>query len=284
MASLVIGAIPIGDTLSDGTHSFTASADHTSVDVHTWTLSNLTITPTNDVNFTLTVTGTVQDFEGDVGPSATTTEHVTVAAPPPVITAATAVAGPSPADNDSGESQPDDPSATGTVKFADFDTNDTFQASFSADGHGYQGTFTLGAVSQANGSGSVAWSFMGPDFGATRLDQSYDITITDSFGSQVKETVSVIVGTTGNDTLTAHKASTFCSAEAAATPSLPITAARAETIPLCSFPASVRRRSRIPVWRRQARHQPDHGSGCRTTLVPGSTPTPLRSTATMTPD
>ena len=204
LASLVVGAIPIGDTLSDGQgHSFMASADQTSVDVHTWHLSSLTITPTSTIDFTLTVTATVQDFEGDVGPSATTTEHVTVTAPPPVITGTTAVASPSPAD-DSGESLPDDPSATGTVKFADTDTTNSFQASFSADGHGYQGTFTLGAVSQANGSGSVAWSFTGPDFGTTPLDQSYDITISDSFGSQVKETVSVIAGTTGNNTLTAH--------------------------------------------------------------------------------
>src|SRR5262249_19256198 len=71
LASLVIDAIPIGDTLSDGHgHSFTASAGHTSVDIHTWDLPTLTITPTGDVNFALTVTATVKDFEGDVGPSA----------------------------------------------------------------------------------------------------------------------------------------------------------------------------------------------------------------------
>ena len=85
VASLVIGAIPIGDTLSDGQgHSFTASADQTSVDVHTWHLSSLTITPTSTVDFTLTVTATVQDFEGDVGPSATATAHVAVNDPPSI--------------------------------------------------------------------------------------------------------------------------------------------------------------------------------------------------------
>jgi hypothetical protein len=204
LASLVVGAIPSGDTLSDGHgNSFTASAGNTSVDVHAWNLSSLTITPTSAVDFALTVTATVRDLEGDVGPSATTTEQVHVSAPPPVITGATAAAGPNPA-GDSGESQPDDASAIGTVKFADLDTTDTFQASFKADGQGYQGTFTLGAVSQANGSGSVAWSFLGDDFGRTGYNQSYDITITDKFGSPAKETVSIIVGTTGNDTLTAH--------------------------------------------------------------------------------
>ena len=90
VASLVIGAIPIGDTLSDGHgNSFTASAGQTSVDVHTWHLSSLTITPTSTVDFTLTVTATVRDFEGDVGPSATATAHVTVN-DPPYITGTTA--------------------------------------------------------------------------------------------------------------------------------------------------------------------------------------------------
>jgi VCBS repeat-containing protein len=90
LASLVIGAIPVGDTLSDGHgHSFTAAVGQTSVDVHTWNLSSLTITPTSTVDFTLTVTAAVRDFEGDVGPSATTTAHVTVN-DPPHITGATA--------------------------------------------------------------------------------------------------------------------------------------------------------------------------------------------------
>jgi VCBS repeat-containing protein len=89
LASLVIGAIPVGDTLSDGHgHSFTATAGHTSVDIHTWNVSTLTITPTTAVDFTLTVTATVQDFEGDVGPSATATAKVTVSPTAPTVTTA----------------------------------------------------------------------------------------------------------------------------------------------------------------------------------------------------
>src|SRR5437763_508853 len=34
LAALVVSAIPVGATLSDGTHSFTATAGNTAVDVH----------------------------------------------------------------------------------------------------------------------------------------------------------------------------------------------------------------------------------------------------------
>src|SRR6202007_1477486 len=53
LASLVVSAIPVGAALTDGTHSFTASAGNTAVDIHAWTLSSLTVTPANDTNFTL---------------------------------------------------------------------------------------------------------------------------------------------------------------------------------------------------------------------------------------
>src|SRR5206468_3622299 len=54
LQSLVVSAIPVGATLSDGNgHSFTASAGNASVNVGSWTLSNLRVTPTNDANFTL---------------------------------------------------------------------------------------------------------------------------------------------------------------------------------------------------------------------------------------
>ncbi|MBR0938283.1 Ig-like domain-containing protein [Bradyrhizobium jicamae] len=59
--SLVVSGIPIGAVLTDGTNSFVATSDDTSVDVRGWTLSNLKITPPNDTNFTLTVTATDQD-------------------------------------------------------------------------------------------------------------------------------------------------------------------------------------------------------------------------------
>jgi hypothetical protein len=51
-------AIPVGATLSDGTHTFTATPGTTSVDVSLWTLSALTVTPPADsgADFNLTVT------------------------------------------------------------------------------------------------------------------------------------------------------------------------------------------------------------------------------------
>src|SRR5437763_8372582 len=43
LASLVVSAIPVGATLSDGTHSFTAGAGSTAVDVAGWNLASLTV-------------------------------------------------------------------------------------------------------------------------------------------------------------------------------------------------------------------------------------------------
>ncbi len=56
--TVLIGAIPVGATLSDGTNSFTATSGKTSVDVTLWTLSALTVTPPADsgADFTLAVT------------------------------------------------------------------------------------------------------------------------------------------------------------------------------------------------------------------------------------
>ena len=72
--SLVVSGIPAGAVLTDGENNFTASSGSTSVDVKSWNLSNLKITPPNDTNFTLTVTATDQDAN-----KATASELVTVA-------------------------------------------------------------------------------------------------------------------------------------------------------------------------------------------------------------
>src|SRR6202011_680369 len=78
LQSLLVSAIPVGATLSDGHgHSFTASAGNTSVNVSGWTLSSLTVTPTNDANFTLTATATTLDADGNTS-TASVTEAVTV--------------------------------------------------------------------------------------------------------------------------------------------------------------------------------------------------------------
>ncbi|WP_128971309.1 DUF4347 domain-containing protein, partial [Bradyrhizobium tropiciagri] len=58
IVSLMVSAIPVGATLTDGTHTFTATSGLTSVDVHTWNLSTLTITPPNDTNFSLAAVAT----------------------------------------------------------------------------------------------------------------------------------------------------------------------------------------------------------------------------------
>jgi len=61
--ALVASSIPVGATLSDGVNSFTATTGQTSVDISTWTLAKLTITPS--LNFTgdfpLTFTATTTD-------------------------------------------------------------------------------------------------------------------------------------------------------------------------------------------------------------------------------
>src|SRR6266516_2615956 len=81
LSSLLISDIPEGATLSDGAgHSFTASTGNTSVDIIGWNLSSLTITPTTDTSFTLNVTATSKDSEGQTN-TASTTESVTVEVP-----------------------------------------------------------------------------------------------------------------------------------------------------------------------------------------------------------
>ena len=82
MYSLVVSAIPVGAVLTDGSNSFTATAGHTSVNVNGWTLTSLKITPPTGFlgNFTLTVTGTETDAEGNLSASTTAIENVTVIA------------------------------------------------------------------------------------------------------------------------------------------------------------------------------------------------------------
>ncbi len=80
LSAVTIGSIPVGATISDGTHSFTAISGSTSVDVTKWSLSSLTITPTAAGNFTLTIGATEKDSSGDSSAPATVKQPVTVAA------------------------------------------------------------------------------------------------------------------------------------------------------------------------------------------------------------
>ena len=79
-------------------------------------------------------------------------------------------------------------STAGSISFSDAEAGDTHTASFTPQGGGYVGTFSLDPVSGVPGSGSVAWHFTveqcrhpvpgaGPDAGA-----DYSVTILDSNG------------------------------------------------------------------------------------------------------
>ena len=74
LASVQVSGIPVGATLSDGTHSFIASAVSTSVDVLAWNDAALSIKPANDINFALSVQAT----DGSGNMSAAASEAVTV--------------------------------------------------------------------------------------------------------------------------------------------------------------------------------------------------------------
>src|SRR5437879_11219701 len=64
--------------LRDGSNSFPAAAGHTAVDVHGWTLSSLTIPPTNDAYPSPTLSRSATDGEGNLSTTTTATEAVTV--------------------------------------------------------------------------------------------------------------------------------------------------------------------------------------------------------------
>lgn len=94
ISSVLVSGIPVGATLSDGTHAFTATGSITSVDINGWTLASLKVTPpsNSDVDFTLTVVATSQ--EGASGPTASTTKTLLVTVNPvadaPTLTVAPA--------------------------------------------------------------------------------------------------------------------------------------------------------------------------------------------------
>ncbi len=58
LTSVLVSGVPVGATLSDGAHSFVATAGTTSVNVLGWNYAGLTIKPASDANFSLSVTAT----------------------------------------------------------------------------------------------------------------------------------------------------------------------------------------------------------------------------------
>ncbi|NNE85936.1 MAG: cadherin-like domain-containing protein [Alphaproteobacteria bacterium] len=78
LSSLLVSAIPVGATLSDGVNSFTAVAGDTEIDIFDWNQSSLTITPPadSDVDFELTVTAEAMEVSN--GDTKTTSEPIAV--------------------------------------------------------------------------------------------------------------------------------------------------------------------------------------------------------------
>src|SRR5439155_159769 len=64
LASLDANSKPLGPSLSDGTHPFTAAAGSTALHVAGWTLACLTVTPRNDTNFSLSLSAIAWDVMG----------------------------------------------------------------------------------------------------------------------------------------------------------------------------------------------------------------------------
>src|SRR2546429_250660 len=86
LQSLVVSAIPVGATLSDGSgHSFTASAGNTSVNLGSTSLYTLHGTTSNAASFTLTATTTTLDADGNTS-AASIAEAVTVTPLAPTVT------------------------------------------------------------------------------------------------------------------------------------------------------------------------------------------------------
>jgi hypothetical protein len=63
IAAETISGIQVGATLTDGTHTFKATTNSTTANVLGWNLANLSITPANASNFTLTATVTEADSD-----------------------------------------------------------------------------------------------------------------------------------------------------------------------------------------------------------------------------
>jgi VCBS repeat-containing protein len=97
---------------------------------------------------------------------------------------------------------------SGSITFTDVETADTHTASFTPDGSGYVGTFSLDPVSESGGSGSLAWHYSVDNAdiqflaqGQT-LVQTYSVTVTDDHGASTLQTVTIAIDGT-NDAPTA---------------------------------------------------------------------------------
>jgi FecR protein len=79
LASLLVNGIPVGATLSDGHgDTFTASAGDTSVDIHAWNLSSLTLDTSETGTISLNVTAVEESAQGNLSAPTSATETVKV--------------------------------------------------------------------------------------------------------------------------------------------------------------------------------------------------------------
>jgi VCBS repeat-containing protein len=156
---------------------------------------------------------TVSDTHGGTSIS-TATVTVTVANRTPVISASLTTATGSIAEQAGVSGVATADATAGTIAFSDANGADTHTASVAPQGAGYLGTFTVGTLSDSTGGviGSVGWNFSVPDSaldflaaGQARI-QNYDVTITDSNGGTVKQTVAVTL--TGTNDAPASDATT----------------------------------------------------------------------------
>ncbi len=98
--------------------------------------------------------------------------------------------------------------ANGSITFTDAETTDTHTASFTPDGSGYVGTFTLDPVSESGGSGSVGWHYSVNNADIQFLSQgqtlvqTYTVQVADAHGAVTPQVVTIAIDGT-NDAPTA---------------------------------------------------------------------------------
>ena len=87
----------------------------------------------------------------------------------------------------------------GNISFSDVETADTHTASFTPDGSGYVGTFSLDPVTEAGGNGSLAWHYSVDNADIQSLAQgqtliqSYSVSVTDDHGVATIQDVTIAI-------------------------------------------------------------------------------------------
>jgi len=87
----------------------------------------------------------------------------------------------------------------GVIAFSDIETGDTHTASFTPQAGGYVGTFSIDAVSESGGSGTVGWHFTVDNADVQFLaqgqtiTQTYSVSIPDDHGQFTQQDVTVAI-------------------------------------------------------------------------------------------